>query len=556
MNTIKICGSSFLLPKNKAWQPLEQNFNLFNADYGDISGTLFNTDSDDIVLIIIFFEDIVSNFQIDYKLLSEKFSSLFNSISFRCANSNKPTVICWGKVFNTDPVRLAKKNTEEMNAFNWFVDQFQEMLKEHESLYFINLNQIYSQKGYENVFDDRNWYFAHCRVSPLGITLLANSVNSVLARHLKTSSKVLVLDCDNTIWGGVIGEDGIDGILLGQDGIGSAFVDFQREIKNLVDDGVILVLASKNNEEEVWNVFDNHPSMILKKSDVIAWRIDWTEKSKNIKSIANELDLGLDSFVFWDDNPVERDKVRSILPEVATVEMSNEVYLWPKLIRNLENFAKFKVTQDDRNKTNQYHGRAKFVRDSSNISDIFEYLKGINLCPVATNLNVALLGRAIQLCSKTNQYNLRTIRHSAEDLLNFSSFNNDFCFLVSLTDNYGDHGVVALVCLQKLDDRLLFLDTLLMSCRVLGRYLEAWILNEIISRANKNGFEYVFGEFIPTERNIVAKDFFGNYGFTQIDNSSEFYEKIINSKLTSGGDIFIFSKNKSTIPYLDIYEKN
>ena len=236
--------------------------------------------------------------------------------------------------------------------------------------------------------------------------------------------------------------------------------------------------------------------------------------------------------------------------------MSNEVYLWPKLIRNLENFAKFKVTQDDRNKTNQYHGRAKFVRDSSNISDIFEYLKGINLCPVATNLNVALLGRAIQLCSKTNQYNLRTIRHSAEDLLNFSSFNNDFCFLVSLTDNYGDHGVVALVCLQKLDDRLLFLDTLLMSCRVLGRYLEAWILNEIISRANKNGFEYVFGEFIPTERNIVAKDFFGNYGFTQIDNSSEFYEKIINSKLTSGGDIFIFSKNKSTIPYLDIYEKN
>lgn len=555
MNTIKICGSSFLLPKNKAWKPLEQNFKLFNSEYGDISGTLFNTDSEDIVLIVIFFEDIVSNFQTDYKLLSEKFSSLFNSISYRCANSNKPTVICWGKVFNTDPIRLAKKNTEEMDACNWFIDQFQEMLKEHESLYFINLNQIYSQKGYENVFDDRNWYFAHCRVSSLGINLLASSVNSILARHFKTSSKVLVLDCDNTIWGGVIGEDGIDGILLGQDGIGSAFVDFQREIKKLVADGVILILASKNNEEEVWNVFDSHPSMILKKSDVIAWRINWSEKSENIKSIANELDLGLDSFVFWDDNPVERDKVRTILPQVVTVEMPHEVYLWPKLIKNLENFAKFKVTQDDKNKTNQYHGRAKFVRDSSKISDIFEYLKVINLCPVATNLNDALLGRAVQLCSKTNQYNLRTIRHSAEDLLNFSSFNNDFCFLVSLTDNYGDHGVVALICLKKLDDKFLFLDTFLMSCRVLGRYLEAWILNEIVSRANNYGFDYIVGEFLPTERNVVAKDFFDNYGFARISNNSEFYEIINQSKLTVGGDIFIFSNKNSSIPHLDIYEK-
>jgi FkbH-like protein len=267
------------------------------------------------------------------------------------------------------------------------------------------------------------------------------------------------------------------------------------------------------------------------------------------------LDLGLDSFVFWDDNPVERDKVRTILPQVVTVEMPHEVYLWPKLIKNLENFAKFKVTQDDKNKTNQYHGRAKFVRDSSKISDIFEYLKGINLCPVATNLNDALLGRALQLCSKTNQYNLRTIRHSAEDLLNFSSFNNDFCFLVSLTDNYGDHGVVALICLKKLDDKFLFLDTFLMSCRVLGRYLEAWIFNEIVSRANNYGFDYVVGEFVPTERNVVAKDFFDNYGFARIGNNSEFYEIINQSKLTVGGDIFIFSNKNSSIPHLDIYEK-
>lgn len=556
MITIQICGSSFLLPKNNAWNHLKKNFIIKNTTYGDISGALFNSDSNDVVLIVLFFEDIVSNIQIDYDKLSENFSSLFKSITFRCMNSNMPTVLCWGKVNNIDPIRLAKKNTEEINIYGWFINQFQEMLREHNSLYFINLNQIFSDKGYENMFDDRNWYFAHCRVSILGISHLANAVNSVLIRHFKTSSKVLVLDCDNTIWGGVIGEEGIDKILLGQDGIGSAFIDFQREIKKLINQGVILVLASKNNEEDVWNVFDNHPSMILKKNDVVTWRIDWREKSENIKSISYELDLGLDSFVFWDDNPLERDKVRSILPQVTTLDVPIDVYKWPSLIRKLENFAKFEVTSDDRNKTNQYHGRAKFVRDSSNISNIFDYLKGINLCPVATNLNDALIGRAVQLCSKTNQYNFRTIRHKAEDLFKLQSFNDDYCFLVSLTDNYGSHGIVALVCLHKLNERFLFIDTFLMSCRVLGRYLEAWVLNEIVRRAKNNSFDYLIGEFISTEQNVVAKEFFINYGFASIMAGSEFYETIIQSKLTAGGDIYLFSIKNSIIPYLDIYEKN
>ena len=556
MDVLKICSSSFLMPKNKAWKSLEQNFQLNYSEYGDISGALFNANDDEVILVVIFFEDIVSNNRIDLKLLPEKFSALFNSIHRRCANSNKPTVISWGKVYNTNPIKLAKKNTEEINILNWFNDQFQQMLKMYKLLYFLDLNQIYSIKGYENIYDDRNWYFAHSRVSSLGISLLANYVNSILKRHSKASSKVLVLDCDNTIWGGVIGEDGIDGILLGQDGIGKAFIDFQREIKKLVDEGVILVLASKNNDAEVWNVFDNHPSMVLKKSNIVSWRINWLEKSENIKSIASELDLGLDSFVFWDDNPVERDKVRSTLPQVSTVEMPVDVYMWPRFIQNLESFAKFDITNDDRKKTDQYHRRAKFINDSSNRSDIFNYLKEINLCPVAINLNDALLGRAVQLCAKTNQYNLRNIRHSADDLLNIKSLNNDFCFLISLSDTYGDHGVVALVCLRKLDNNLLFLDTFLMSCRVLGRYLEAWILKEIVSRAKKYGFEYVVGELISTERNIVAKDFFINYGFSKVDKGSEFYERIIQSKLTIGEDIYIFSNTKSSIPYLDIYEKN
>jgi FkbH-like protein len=236
--------------------------------------------------------------------------------------------------------------------------------------------------------------------------------------------------------------------------------------------------------------------------------------------------------------------------------MSNDVYKWPRLIRSLKHFAKFEVTADDKFKTSQYHGRARFVRDSANISNVSSYLKGINLQPVPLNLSDALLSRAVQLCSKTNQYNLRTIRHSAEDLIKLKSFNDDFCFLVSLSDNYGDHGIVALVCLKKLDQNILFIDTFLMSCRVLGRYLEAWILKEIVSRATNNGFSYVVGEFISTERNIVAQNFFEMYGFEQVQNESEFHQRIISSNFTNGGDIYIFSITNTNIPYIDIYEKN
>jgi FkbH-like protein len=556
MINLKICGSSFLLPKNRAWKSLEEKFNLNYAEYGDISGALFHTDHEDAVLLVLFYEDILPNSQVNYDSLSERFESLFNSISFRCINSNKPTIICWGKVFNTNPIKQAKRITEEIKANNWFVEQFQKLSKNFNSLYFVNLNQIYSDKGYENVFDDRNWYFAHCRVSSLGISLLSNSVNYIFTRHFKTASKVLVLDCDNTLWGGVIGEDGIEGILLGQDGVGKAFVDFQSEIKKLSDEGVLIALASKNNEEEVWNVFNNHPEMILKKSDIVSWRINWSEKSESIKSIAEELDLSIDSLVFWDDNPLERSKIKNILREVCLVEIPDDVFKWPRLLRNLEYFSKFEVTNEDLNKTYQYHGRAKFVRDSSKIADIFDYLKSINLNPIATNLNNTLLARAAQLCLKTNQYNLRTVRHSAEELVKIQLFNNDFCFLVSLSDNYGDHGVVALVCLKKLDNEILFIDTFLMSCRVLGRYLESWILKEIVNRAVQYNFQYLIGEFIATERNIVAKDFFNTYGFTRVEKNSECFIKVKNSKLTCNGDIFMLTLKDSLIPYLDIYENN
>lgn len=556
MKSISISGTSFLLPKNSAWKPLGDNYLIHYAEYGDIHGALYHANNGDILVSVIFFEDLVNDCKLDQEKLTEKYSSLFELISTRCDESREPTIICFGRVFINDSIRSAKKNTPEEICYSWFLDQFRLLQENYSSLYFIDLNKTFAQKGYENIYDDRNWYFAHCRLASLGISVLSQSINAVLNRHYKASSKVLVLDCDNTIWGGVVGEDGISGIVLGDDGLGSAFRDFQIQVKQLVDEGIILALCSKNNEDEVWQVFERHPFMKINRGDVVSWRINWIEKYENIKSIAEELDLGLDSFVFWDDNPIERNKMKNALPIVNTIEMTNEVVEWPRIIKNLECFSKFEVTEEDVNKTKQYHGRAKFVRDRSNKADIAGYLKQINLKPEASNLSDALLARAVQLCFKTNQYNLRTIRHSAGDLLDIYSKNNDFCFLVSLSDNYGDHGIVSLVCLKKINEKLLFLDTFLMSCRVLGRHLESWVLSEIIRRASKHGFEYLIGEFIPTERNIVANSFFENYGFTALGVDSNIGAEVSKSNLSSGSDLFIMPVNSTKIPYIEIYEKN
>jgi FkbH-like protein len=555
MKKLLVCGSSFLLPNNKSWDMLEKNYTLKFAEYGNIGETLFKANAKDIVLIVIFFEDIIKNINEDSVTLSKKFSSLINSISYRCSQSNQPTLVCWGKNFGTNPIRLVKNKNQENKVFDCFEKQFKDLLQKHKSLYFLNLNDVFSKKGYENIFDVRNWYFSHCRLSLLGISTLATTVNSILNRHFNSPAKVLILDCDNTIWGGVVGEDGLEGIMLGQDGIGTAFLDFQKEVKKLSENGVILAISSKNNEKEVWDIFDNHPSMILKKKDFVSWRINWNEKSENIKSISQELDLSLDSFVFWDDNPIERNKARSFLPEVFTVEMESDVFKWPEIIKNLDCFSNFEVTEDDRKKTVQYHGRAKFVRDSLKISNIYDYLRGINLTPLASNLNDGLIGRAVQLCLKTNQYNFRTIRHNAKDLMGFKEKNSDFCFLVSLTDNYGDHGIVALVCLEALDKKSLFINTFLMSCRVLGRFLEAWILNEIVRRAKKHGFKDLVGEFVATDRNIVAKDFFNTYGFKEMDIKSEFYNKLKQSSIISGKKVFFSNIKNLKITNLEIYEK-
>ena len=542
-------GSSFLLPKNKSWNSLEKKFKLQFCDYGNWSGALINSKTEDAIAIILFLDDLVDHKNKTEDEIRLLLDSFINLLVNRLSKSKSPILVFFSSC-DTDHLFIkARKITKNDKINQWLMKKLSDLAEKYFYLYFFDIDKIFSEVGFESSLDKRNWYMARSRFSAKGIKQIANVIERILNRYKFAPSKMLLLDCDNTLWGGVIGEDGLKGIELGQDGLGKAFVDFQLALKKLSSEGTLLALVSKNNESEVWNMFEKHNSMVLKKKDIVSFKLDWNEKFYNIKKISNEINIGLDSLVFWDDNPIERDKVKNMLPEVCTIDVPPDVFQWPKYLEKLDCFAKFNTTKEDLSKTEQYRSRARFINERTAVTDELSYLKSINLRASVSGLDESNISRAVQLCSKTNQFNLRTIRHNSEDLYSILRKNKDFCFLTKLSDKYGDHGIVGLVCLTEINPEIIFLDTFLLSCRILGRYLETWMLYQSLIRAKKNNYKYLAGEFIDSGRNVVAKNFFIENKFQLIKNLPDnfIYNKINNN-------FYIMPTSRTNFPFLDIYE--
>jgi FkbH-like protein len=549
-----ICASSNLLEANSCWSELKKNYDLSFESYGEFTMSLMKNMNSGIILVL-FLEDLIPNSENNIILLKDRYTSFFQELENRASSSDKPIVLCWGKSHNQDVVSNSKKDSAVEEFYKWFSEKISILKKRFETIYLIDLTEIFYPFGSNEIFSDRNWYFARCRLSIRGLKVLTDTLLILTSRLFNAPSKVLVLDCDNTLWGGVVGEEGVKGIILGQDGIGTAYVDFQKEIVRLANNGVVVVLASKNNDRDVWDVFDHHGAMELKRDHIVASKINWNEKAFNVEEIAKELDLGLDSFVFWDDNPLERDKMKTMLPQVLTLEVPEEVVKWPRLLKTISSFAKFKITEDDKKKTNQYKSRAKFNNDLKNVNNIKSYLASLNLSPEILSINESNISRAEQLCMKTNQFNVRNKRHSANDLKKLKMDNDDFVFLIRMSDVYGDHGIVSLVCLSKIENNLIFLDTFLMSCRVLGRHLEAWILSEILKRIKKNKARYLIAEFVDTKRNTIALKFLNEYGFVEIGKESKIFQMLDSRIFETDSTIYCLDTKNLNIPNIEIYGK-
>lgn len=506
-----ISSSSYLPSTPTLWSDLAKKYSLEFSDYGNLASAFLNADQNIGLLAIIFYGDLISQDEEDFS----KLDSIFDLLESRLCKTTAPIVLANSFWRNESPIRFAKLSHVNELLERYVDSRIKKISQDYPNFYSIDLDRFFAEDGYKEIFDSRNWYASHCHLSLKGIKRLDQLFNSILNRIYVPAMKVLVLDCDNTLWGGVIGEDGIEGILLGQDGMGKAYEDFQAAAARLASRGTLLVLCSKNNEEDVWEVFDRHKRMRIKRDQVVAWRINWDDKASNIDALAKDLDLGLDSFVFWDDNPMERDIVRKALPAVYTVEPPTDVSEWASCLAGSDLFAQFSVSESDTKKTEQYKNRAAFVREKNLVHDEISYLRSIKLKPEVVALDKSNLSRASQMCLKTNQFNLRGKRYSEGEIQNIVSAGG-MVFLFRLTDIYGDHGIVGMAISTKISSKFYFLDTFLMSCRVLGRHLEAWMLKVIVDDTRAKGGHYLVAERIPTARNQMASEFLMSHGFKSL----------------------------------------
>ena len=387
-------------------------------------------------------------------------------------------------------------------------------------IFIYDLNSFVTKFGENNVFDYKQFFYGDIRISLDYIPYLAQELMGYITAVLGLVKKCIVLDLDNTLWGGIVGEDGFDGIKLGDDPIGRAYVEFQYNLLALNQRGILLAINSKNNFDDAIQVIKEHTNMILKEDNFACVRINWNDKVVNMKEISDELNIGLDSMVFVDDDPVNIEYVRSNLPEVASIQMpadnchNNARHL--KSITAL--FDMLKLTDEDKARNRMYLEQRKRVEFKTHVGNLENFLKQMNISVNIKNADDFTIPRISQLTLKTNQFNLTTRRYQEEDIRKFSQDSKKIVECAQIEDKFGDNGITAAYIVNKDNEQQWTIDTFLLSCRVIGRGVEDGILSHIIEKARKDGISQVRGEYIKTEKNQPAENLFADFGFKKEGN--------------------------------------
>lgn len=344
-----------------------------------------------------------------------------------------------------------------------------------------------------------------------------------IVRVLKgKAKKCVVLDCDNTLWGGVVGEEGLDGIKLDRNSYpGKAFYDFQTSVLHLAERGILVVLCSKNNEADVFEVLDGHPACQLKRTHLCGWRVNWQDKAANIKELAEELNLGLDSFVLVDDNPVECGLVKELLPDVTVLQVPGKLYELPSLLFEQGLFDTFRLTEEDRKRARLYQSESQRKEARTGFKSVEEYLSSLDTVAVIHRALPREIPRVAQLTQKTNQFNVNPKRYSERDVEAFAGRRDAAVFTLSVRDRFGDIGLVGVLILE-CQDEAGRVDSFLMSCRALGRSLERVMIERCLKEMGAAcGVKTWYAEYVPTRKNMQVADFWPQNGFVQISNAAE-----------------------------------
>jgi FkbH-like protein len=417
-------------------------------------------------------------------------------------------------IFDT---KISFNLTDLINELNNKIRQF---TISHTSLFCLDYVSFLQKYGTSNVQDERWKYLADMKISPSYIPIFGEYLIGFLKPIFVKTKKCLVLDLDNTIWGGIIGEDGINEIKLDEKPPGNTFLEFQKVIKQFYERGIILAINSKNNLDDVKEVFEKHPKMILKFDDFASYQINWKNKALNMNTISEELNIGLDSLVFWDDDPINRELIKQTIPEIFVVDVPSDTSFYAQTLRNLDVFHTFTVTGEDSKKGKIYAEQQQRKQKSKDFSNLDDFLVSLDM-KISNELpNDFTIPRISQLTMKTNQFNLTTKRYSEEQIKEMCSDSNYLIKTFSVSDKFGDNGLTGLYIINKNDSTTWEIDSFLMSCRIMGRKIENEMLNDLLLECKNNNVKKLTGKHFPTTKNHVTKDLYLNFGFSKINDDT------------------------------------
>ncbi len=399
---------------------------------------------------------------------------------------------------------------EHLLAFNL---QLAKAQRELPNVWLLDLPSVALRLGYDRWIDPRMWYLARCRWGEQAMEAVASLVASSISALRGGRRKCLVLDLDNTLWGGVAGTDSLAEMQLGAEGMGLAFHEFQKVLRQLRRQGILLAINSKNNFDDSMEIIEKHPFMALRRADFAAIRINWGDKASNLREIAEELGLGLNSLVFFDDSPFERNLVRDQLPEVEVVEVPPDPVDYGKTLLSLDSFWTFFLTKEDLDRSQKYQAKVQREQKRRSAASLEDFYWRLHMKATIRPGSENLIPRISQLTQKTNQFNLTTRRYDGNQIRSFLSDPDARVFVLELSDCFGNEGVVGVAILKRQRDDFR-IDTLLLSCRVIGRTIENAFVSFLAQQAKKDQASRLLGEYIPTARNSCAANLYPSLGFS------------------------------------------
>jgi FkbH-like protein len=400
--------------------------------------------------------------------------------------------------------------------------QLMEQIQQIDGVYLYDFDQFVHFHGENNILDRHKVLLGDIRISLKYIPQLATDLMGYVIGLLGLSKKCIVLDLDNTLWGGIIGEDGFNNIQLGPQSPGNAYVEFQKYLLALNQRGIILAINSKNNSDDAIKVIREHSYMILREENFACIKINWNDKVSNMKEISNELNIGLDSFVFFDDDPVNREFVKMALPQVTTIDLPQDPVQYTEILCSLNDFNVLNITIEDSNRSKMYVEQQKRIELQSNVLNLDDFLKELEIKIIIKNVNESTIPRISQLTLKTNQFNLSTKRYREDEIRKFTMDDIYIVGCIQVEDKFGDNGITGAYVVRKDNKTEWTIDTFLLSCRVMGREVEKEMMGIIVQQAKKEGILKLKSQYIETEKNIPCKNFLKDCGFQKEGNSWSF----------------------------------